>query len=271
VRLWGQSSVFAISLLTNNSTTWCCSVWYSDNTVKCSIIDRLNGKTKKKKHVLLNSVPLKIPLSLDPCLKKNGEGTKPVCNAYQFNFSLLILFLSHLHSWIIVQSLTWHAINRQLALGCNVLGMKIMCNDSHTSTLSVPLPHIHPISSPLCTALETLSTAVPRQRERRFDSDFIAFKLSEVPLACLGLLLYSSVSSWWMQASCCLHPLWLVSHRFFNLSARPSPFPSICFSFSFLSVLSHPKYLLVSHDVGSNLFLYVMFSFPLIIWSALLG
>jgi len=76
------------------------------------------------------------------------------------------------------------------------------------------------------------------EQERRFDSDFILFKWNEVPLACLCLLLYSSVSSWWMQASCCLHPLWLVSHRFFNLSARPSSFPSIRFSFSFLSVLS---------------------------------
>ena len=148
--------------------------------------------------------------------------------------------------------------------------MKIMCNDSHTSTLSVS-PHTHPISSPLCTALETLSTAVQKQQERRFDSDFILFKLNELPLACLCLLLCSCVSSWWMQASCCLHPLWLVSHRFFNLSARPSPFPSIRSSFSFLSVLSHPKYLLVSHDVSSKLFLYVIFPFPLIICSGLFG
>jgi hypothetical protein len=102
--------------------------------------------------------------------------------------------------------------------GFNVLGMKITRNDSHTNPL--------PFSSPFCTALQSMNTAVQRERERRFHSDFILFKLNGVPpvSSCI------SVSSWWRQAGCCLHPLWLVFHRFFNLSARPSAFSLSPFS-----------------------------------------
>lgn len=113
--------------------------------------------------------------------------------------------------------------------------MKITCNDSHASSLFC-FSLTHPVFSPLCTALETMNTAVQSQQERRFDSDFILFKLNEVPLTCFSLLLYFWVSSWWMEVSCLLQQLWLVSHRFFNLSASPLPSPSIRFSFSLLSL-----------------------------------